>query len=36
MWLGALDAPLALAIVWLSPVRNLRRAPAPTWAEADA
>ncbi|HEU0115982.1 MAG TPA: hypothetical protein VFQ80_14950, partial [Thermomicrobiales bacterium] len=36
MWVGALGAPLALAIVWLSPVRGLQRAPAPIWTEADA
>ncbi|HET7095222.1 MAG TPA: MFS transporter, partial [Thermomicrobiales bacterium] len=36
MWVGALGAPLALAIVWFSRVRSLQRAPAPTWAEADA
>lgn len=35
MWLGALGAPLALAIVWFSPVRKLRRPPAPVWAEAE-
>jgi hypothetical protein len=31
-----LGAPLALAIIWCSPVRKLRRSPAPVWAEAEA